>query len=60
MKVEKWQVEPAVKLIDEANTIAVVSRYGKEATGALNDSHLRTLSATVTYLPNQADKHNNG
>ena len=33
LKVEKWQVEAAVKLIDEGNTIPFISRYRKEATG---------------------------
>lgn len=37
LQVEKWQVEAAVSLIDEGNTIPFISRYRKEATGALND-----------------------
>lgn len=37
--VKKWQVEAAVKLIDEGNTIPFISRYRKEATGSLNDEH---------------------
>ena len=32
LKVEKWQVEAAVKLIDEGNTIPFISRYRKEST----------------------------
>ena len=43
LKVEKWQVEAAVALIDEGNTIPFISRYRKEATGALNDEQLRNL-----------------
>ena len=43
LHVEKWQVEAAVKLIDEGNTIPFISRYRKEATGALNDEQLRSL-----------------
>ena len=35
LQVEKWQVEAAVKLIDEGNTIPFISRYRKEATGSL-------------------------
>ena len=54
--VEKWQVEAAVKLIDEDNTIPFISRYRKEATGALNDEQLRTLSERLTYLRNLEDK----
>ena len=37
LKVQKWQVEAAVKLIDEGCTIPFISRYRKEATGSLND-----------------------
>ena len=40
LNVEKWQVEAAVKLIDEGNTIPFISRYRKEVTGALNDEVL--------------------
>ena len=36
LKVQKWQVEAAVKLIDEGNTIPCIARYRKEATGTLN------------------------
>ena len=39
LQVEKWQIEAAVKLIDEGNTIPFISRYRKEATGSLNDEH---------------------
>ena len=39
--VEKWQVEAAVQLIDEGNTIPFISRYRKEVTGSLNDEQLR-------------------
>ena len=42
--VQKWQVEAAVKLIDEGNTIPFISRYRKEATGTLNDEQLRNLN----------------
>ena len=43
LQVQKWQVEAAVNLIDEGNTIPFISRYRKEATGALNDEVLRNL-----------------
>ena len=43
LKIELWQVEAAVKLIDEGNTIPFISRYRKEATGSLNDEVLRKL-----------------
>ena len=44
---KKWQVEAAVALIDEGNTIPFISRYRKEATGALNDEQLRKLSESA-------------
>ena len=56
LHVEKWQVEAAVKLIDEGNTIPFISRYRKEATGALNDEQLRSLHERLTYLRNLEDK----
>ncbi len=56
LKVEKWQVEAAVKLIDEGNTIPFISRYRKEATGSLNDEQLRNLHERLVYLRNLEDK----
>ena len=56
LNVEKWQVEAAVKLIDEGNTIPFISRYRKEATGSLNDEQLRNLGERLTYLRNLEDK----
>ena len=56
LKVEKWQVEAAVKLIDEGNTIPFISRYRKEVTGALNDEQLRNLHERLVYLRNLEDK----
>ena len=56
LKVEKWQVEAAVKLIDEGNTIPFISRYRKEATGSLNDEVLRNLYERLTYLRNLEEK----
>ena len=53
---KKWQVEAAVKLIDEGNTIPFISRYRKEATGSLNDEQLRQLHERLTYLRNLEDK----
>ncbi len=58
LKVERWQVEAAVALIDEGNTIPFISRYRKEATGALNDEQLRNLFERLTYLRNLEDKKN--
>ena len=56
LKIELWQVESAVKLIDEWNTIPFISRYRKEVTGSLNDEVLRKLSERLTYLRNLEDK----
>lgn len=50
LQVKKWQVEAAVKLIDEGNTIPFISRYRKEATGALDDTQLRRLDERLSYL----------
>ena len=56
LKVERWQVEAAVKLIDEGNTIPFISRYRKEVTGSLNDEVLRNLDERLTYLRNLEEK----
>ena len=56
LNVEKWQVEAAVKLIDEGCTIPFISRYRKEATGTLNDEQLRNLNERLAYLRNLEDK----
>ncbi len=56
LNVEKWQIEAAVALIDEGNTIPFISRYRKEATGSLNDEQLRNLNERLTYLRNLEDK----
>ncbi|HJB29802.1 MAG TPA: RNA-binding transcriptional accessory protein [Candidatus Blautia faecavium] len=58
LKVQKWQVEAAVKLIDEGNTIPFISRYRKEATGSLNDEQLRTLYERLNYLRSLEEKKN--
>lgn len=54
--VKLWQTEAAVSLIDEGNTIPFISRYRKEATGALNDEQLRTLDERLKYLRNLEEK----
>ena len=50
LSVKTWQVEAAVKLIDEGNTIPFISRYRKEMTGSLNDEQLRDLDDRLKYL----------
>ena len=56
LKVEKWQVEAAVKLIDEGNTIPFIARYRKEVTGSLNDEVLRDLNDRLAYLRNLEER----
>lgn len=54
--VKAHQVEAAVKLIDEGNTIPFIARYRKEATGSLNDEVLRNLYERLMYLRNLEEK----
>lgn len=56
LSVRPGQVDAAVKLIDEGNTIPFIARYRKEATGSLNDEVLRTLSERLTYLRNLEER----
>lgn len=52
LQVERWQVDAAVRLLDEGNTVPFISRYRKEATGTLSDEQLRKLFERLTYLRN--------
>ena len=52
LSVKNTQVENAVKLIDEGNTIPFIARYRKEVTGGLSDEQLRVLGERLTYLRN--------
>lgn len=54
--VKKWQVDAAVMLINEGNTIPFIARYRKEATGTLDDEQLRKLHERLTYLRNLEEK----
>ena len=54
--VKKWQVDAAVSLIDEGNTIPFIARYRKEATGTLDDEQLRKLHERLMYLRNLEEK----
>ena len=56
LEVKRWQVDAAVKLIDEGNTIPFISRYRKEVTGSLNDEQLRKLHERLVYLRNLEEK----
>ncbi len=58
LQIKKGQVDAAVKLIDEGNTIPFIARYRKEATGALNDEILRNLFDRLNYLRNLEEKKN--
>ena len=56
LNVKRWQIDAAVNLIDEGNTIPFISRYRKEVTGALNDEQLRKLDERLKYLRNLEEK----
>ena len=56
LNVRREQIEAAVKLIDEGNTIPFIARYRKEVTGSLNDEVLRKLDERLTYLRNLEEK----
>ena len=58
LNVGRHQVEAAVKLIDEGNTIPFIARYRKEATGSLNDEVLRNLDERLKYLRGLEDRKN--
>ena len=54
--IKRWQVDAAVQLIDEGNTIPFIARYRKEAHGTMNDEQLRNLYERLTYLRNLEEK----
>ena len=56
LNVKLFQVEAAVQLIDEGNTIPFIARYRKEVTGSLNDEQLRQLDERLSYLRNLEEK----
>ena len=56
LQVKSTQVENAVKLIDEGNTIPFIARYRKEATGGLTDEQLRVLGERLQYLRNLEER----
>ena len=56
LEAKRWQIEAAVQLIDEGNTIPFISRYRKEVTGSLNDEQLRKLHERLQYLRNLEEK----
>lgn len=56
LNLAQWQVDNTIALIDEGNTIPFISRYRKEATGALNDEVLRTFDERLTYLRSMEER----
>ena len=56
LQVKLWQVDAAVSLIDEGNTIPFIARYRKEAHGTMDDEQLRKLLERLTYLRNLEEK----
>ena len=54
--VKRWQVDAAVNLIDEGNTIPFIARYRKEAHGTMDDEQLRKLFERLNYLRNLEEK----
>ena len=56
--VKPRQVEQAIRLLDEGNTIPFIARYRKEATGELDEEQLRQIQARLTYLRNLATRKN--
>ncbi len=51
-KIQSWQVENTVSLIDDGNTIPFIARYRKEAHGTLDDQTLREIADRLEYLRN--------
>ncbi len=58
LNLKETQIEAAIKLIDEGNTIPFIARYRKEATGYLTDADLRNLSDRLTYLRKLEERMN--
>lgn len=58
LQLKNAQIEAAVKLLDEGNTIPFIARYRKEATGAMKDEQLRELAEKLTYLRNLVKRQN--
>ena len=52
LKVRRAQVDAAVQLLDDGNTVPFIARYRKEATGELEDEQLRTIEERLAYLRN--------
>lgn len=58
LKLKTSQINAAIKLIDEGNTIPFIARYRKEATGDMKDEQLRDLSDKLIYVRNLIKRQN--
>ncbi|MST62434.1 RNA-binding transcriptional accessory protein [Peptostreptococcus anaerobius] len=56
LNLKKFQIENAIKLIDEGNTIPFIARYRKEQTGEMSDVQLRDFYDRLTYLRNLVER----
>ncbi|EGR0719475.1 Tex family protein [Vibrio alginolyticus] len=56
LNVRPEQVNAAVTLIDDGNTVPFIARYRKEVTGGLDDTQLRTLDSRLSYLREMDDR----
>ena len=58
LKLKTSQINAAIKLIDEGNTIPFIARYRKEATGDMKDEQLRDLNDKLIYVRNLVKRQN--
>jgi len=58
LKLKTSQINAAIKLIDEGNTIPFIARYRKEATGNMKDEQLRDLNDKLIYVRNLIKRQN--
>ena len=56
LNIRESQVEQALKLLAEGNTVPFISRYRKEATGGLDDGQLRHIEERNIYLVELAER----
>ena len=57
LKLRPAQVEAAVRLLDEGNTIPFIARYRKEMTGAMDDQKLREISERLGIAQSTVENH---
>ena len=58
LKLKTSQINAAIKLIDEGNTIPFIARYRKESTGDMKDEQLRDLNDKLIYVRNLIKRQN--